>query len=177
LGNQVAQYAANKHRGGSSGNKGTRYEDYFIAYQVIQAATVLLDDADASNPFIQSQVYGFVDDVRIATAHSTDYYQLKNKDAASWTAGPHPLCTDFAFQSTLAAYLEEPAPRTKLVLASAENAAAMSNSVPEHIRHHTEVQYFPWCGTPNRHVLELAELLSKTCAKMDTFFSCPEPSY
>lgn len=172
LGDQAAQYAANKHRGGSGGNKGTRYEDYFIVCKVVEAAVALLDDPTASNPIVQSQVYGFVDDVRIADASGTGYFQLKNKGTASWTAGTHPLVTDFAHQAALATYLGEPSPYTNLVLSSAELAAAMLNDIPDMIRHHTNVLYFPWYSTFNRHVLEHDELRQQL-AKLATTDNAP----
>ena len=158
LGSAAARYAANKHRGGSSGNKGTRYEDFFIAYKVVEAAAQLLSDPFAPDPHVKGQDYGFVDDARIASQSATDYFQLKNKDSVSWTAGDHPIELDFAYQFKLSSYLQEQAPSTNLVVPTAELAAVLQASIPDSIKAHSLVHHFPWYSTPNRLVFECAEL-------------------
>lgn len=159
LGEGPAKYAANKHRGGSSGNKGTRYEDFFIAYKAVEAAVRLLTDHNAPNPHIKGQDdVGFVDDARIASDTATDYFQLKNKDAVSWTAGKHPIATDFGYQMTLSKHVGEPAPTTNLVVPTAELAAKLQEGIPTEIKDHTQVHHFPWSVTANRLVLESANL-------------------
>lgn len=55
LGKDAAKYAANKHRGGSSGAKGARYEDFFLAVKVAEAAAALVDDPDAEWPHVKGQ--------------------------------------------------------------------------------------------------------------------------
>jgi hypothetical protein len=158
LGAEAAAYAANKHRGGSSGQKGTRYEDFFIAHKLAQAAVALVENPAAADPHIQGQSDGFVDDVRIACANKTDYFQLKNQHAVSWLAGEHPIATDFAYQARLCQYRQEPAPSTHLVVSKAELAHALRTAIPATIQGHTQVEHFPWSETANRLVLECAEL-------------------
>ncbi len=178
LGQEAAVYAANKHRGGRNGNKGTRYEDYFIAYKVVEAAVNLFEDQDAHNPHIQGQVYGFVDDARIASANATDYYQLKNKDSVSWTSGDRPLATDFEYQYSLSIRLEEPEPSTALVVPEPTLAQNLKKSVPDSIKRYTAVYCFPWCETANRLVYESEELRERLAklshvenASNDTLYS------
>lgn len=161
LGSHAAEYAANKQRGGSNGNKGTRYEDHFIAAKVAETAVGWLEGLLDDITHIQGQVYGFVDDARIASRDATDYYQLKNKEAVSWTSGKHPLATDFQYQVQLASYLKEPKPSTVLVVSSNDAAEELRTSIPEDIKPHTSVHHFPWCLTANRLVLECEELREK----------------
>lgn len=158
LGQDAATYFANKRRGGNAGNKGTRYEDHFVAYQIAKAAAALFDNAGAADPHIRAQVDAFVDDVRIATASTTDYYQLKNADAINWTAGEHPIATDFALQMRLCEHLAEAAPSTTLVVSFADLAATLRECIPAAIRAHTRVEHFPWAATLNRLVLESDEI-------------------
>lgn len=159
LGEGPAKYAANKHRGGSNGNKGTRYEDFFIAYKVVEAAVSLLTDPTAPNLHIKGQDdVGFVDDARIASDMATGYFQLKNKNSVSWMAGRHPIATDFGYQATLSKHIGEPTPSTNLVVPTAALAAELRESIPADIKDHTQVHHFPWSVTANRLILESANL-------------------
>lgn len=158
LGKDAAAYAANKARGGSSGKKGARYEDFFLAYKTAEAAVCLLDDPDGHNPHVQGQVFGFVDDARVASDAATHYFQLKNKDAVSWVDGVHPLETDFAYQVVLSKHLNEPETATHLVVPTAQLAEGLRASIPATIAGHSHVHHFPWCETANRLVLECEEL-------------------
>ena len=94
LGPEAAAYAAHKHQGGKNGSKGTRYEDLFLAYKTAEVAAEMAALVRHDNPHLKGQDLGFVDDARISTADSTQYFQLKNKAAISWTAGDHPLKDD-----------------------------------------------------------------------------------
>lgn len=158
LGPAVAKYAANKQKGGSSGSKGTRYEDYFMVYQVAREVATIVADPTQPDPRVQGQCIGLVDDLRIASNLSTRYYQLKNQEKVSWNAGEHPIAKDFAYQKSLCQHLTEPSPTTTLVVACAELSKALSAAVPADIKDHTQVEHFPWLVTPNRLVLEYPEL-------------------
>ena len=171
LGEDAAKYAANKHRGGSSGNKGTRYEDFFMAYKVVKAAAFLVKDPEAPDPHVQGQVFGFVDDVRIATNVGTEYFQLKNKtEGVSWSSGNHSIAKDFEYQVVLSQHCGEPEPRTTLVVPSTELVSALKQCMPDEIQKHTQVEHFPWSGTVNRLVLECSELREtlSTLANVET---------
>jgi len=158
LGEAAARYAANKHRGGISGSKGTRYEDFFVTAQVVAEAVKHLESPALPDPHVRGQAPGFVDDLRIATDTSTQYFQLKNQAEVSWTSGNHPIADDFAFQVKLSEYRKEPSPCTNLVVSSAELASSLAQSVPSQIQGHTNVQYFPWTVTANRLLLECPDL-------------------
>jgi hypothetical protein len=157
-GEAVAKYAANKHRGGSNGNKGTRYEDFFITTQVVAEAVKLFENPGQPATHIKGQAPGFVDDLRIATDTSTKYFQLKNQENVSWTAGEHPIADDFAYQVTLSKHLGEPNPSTNLVVSSATLKSALAKSIPGAIQEHTDTQHFPWTETANRLLLESPDL-------------------
>lgn len=158
LGEAVAKYAANKHRGGSNGKKGTRYEDFFMAYRVAKEAAMQFSDPARPDPLVQGQVEGFVDDLRVASNSSTSYYQLKNQAVVSWTSGDHPIAVDFAYQLALSTHLGEPAPNTSLVVSSAQLADTLAAAVPDNIKGHSQVHHFPWTDSANKLLLEWPEL-------------------
>ncbi len=145
LGTAAATYAAHKQRGGSNGRKGSRYEDWFMAYKVIQSCHAALHQGAMDALHVSSQVEGFVDDLRLASSNSTDYYQLKNKQEVSWHAGAHPLQQDFCWQYQLACLLQEAAPKTHLVVADQALQQQLQQDMPEAIQAHTAVHFFPWC--------------------------------
>ncbi|HEX7815800.1 hypothetical protein [Dyella sp.] len=156
LGVDAARYAANKHRGGSSGNKGTRYEDFFMAFKVAEAAARWM--VGESNPHVKGQDEGFVDDLRLGSDDGTAYFQMKNQEAVSWTAGEHPIATDFQYQHKLSVFMNEPAPSTNLVVPAATLANTLGESIPVDIKSHSAVVHFPWTRTANKLVLELPAL-------------------
>jgi hypothetical protein len=158
LGDKAATYAANKHRGGTNGAKGTRYEDFFLAVRVAEAVASVVDNPRAEWPHVRGQCYGFVDDARVATSTHTEYYQLKNKEMVNWTTGAHSIAADFEFQYKLAIYLKEPTPTTGLVVSTKAQHQSLLGSVPASIAPHSSVYYFPWLSTPNRLVLESPDL-------------------
>lgn len=153
LGEDAANYASNKHRGGRSGVKGGRYEDFFMAYKVIEAAMPLIDGYETDHPHIRSQILGFVDDLRIGSKAATAYYQLRNRGTASWGAGQRSLEDDFALQFKLATSIREPLPTTHIVVPTSQLAAVLTESLPSTIRSHTQVHEFPWTETANNLVL------------------------
>lgn len=175
LGADIARYFANKHRGGSSGERGKRYEDHFAVWLLAEAAVASLDIPSSCDLHISSQVPGFVDDLRVSCATSTRYYQLKNAETVSWSAGLHPIASDFAYQIVLSRHVVEPAPTTHLVLATEDLAVALRGNMPSGIAGHTTVIHFPWAETANRLVLTylpmrslLAQLAHVEDAPIDT---------
>jgi len=158
LGQEAAKYATNKNTGGNNGSKGTRYEDFYLTYKLVEVAAALACLIRHDNPHIRGQALGFVDDVRVEADDATEYFQLKNKASVSWTAGEHPIETDFSMQHRLSTYLQESTPRTTLVVSSSELEASLSASIPKGIEAHTSVCHFPWTVTANRLVLEDPQL-------------------
>jgi len=169
LGEAAVTYAKNKHRGGSAGSKGTRYEDFFLAVKVAEAAVRVSDDPGAEWPHIVGQAPGFVDDVRVATSESTEYFQLKNQAAVSWAAGAHPIALDFEQQYKVACHLKEPQPTTSLVVPCEAQRKSLEEGMPANIQAHSTVQFFPWLQTANRLVMERVEIraLLKKLAKVE----------
>ena len=158
LGESAARYAANKHRGGSNGNKGVRYEDFFIAFHAVDGLLQHVLDLSAPPIHFKGQAEGFADDVRIASAASIAYFQLKNAQSVQWSAAPHPIETDFDYQARLSAHLGETSVSTTLVVPSITLSESLRLNIPNKIRAHTKVEHFPWTETANRLVLECAEL-------------------
>ncbi|WP_295539169.1 hypothetical protein [uncultured Pseudacidovorax sp.] len=154
LGPDAVTYLANKVRGGSNGRKGARYEDFFAAFKVAEAAAACFSGVKRW-PTVQEQVRAFVDDLRLASSESAGYFQLKNVLTLAWESGDRPLQVDFQYQKTLSDHLGEPSPRTTLVVSSSELCESMRDSTPASIATHTDVVHFPYSdGSLNRLVQE-----------------------
>ena len=83
----ISTHLQRKNRGGDSGQKGTRYEDYFAVYKLAQLAPVIME-SEFTIDFL-SQILAFVDDLIIdIEAEPIQHYQLKNSSTVSW-AGHH----------------------------------------------------------------------------------------
>jgi hypothetical protein len=158
LGQGPATYAANKHRGGSNGRKGARYEDFYLAYKVAEIAAGRVGAYGAPWPFVASQAPGFVDDILVRDITSTNYFQLKNVANITWTGGVHPIATDFAYQYKVACHENQPGPTTTLVVADAALRDALQATMPAEIATHSAVTFFPFSDTLNRLVLENSSL-------------------
>jgi len=158
FGTDILTYVANKKRGGDSGRKGTRYEDFFFLYKAAEIAVKYLA-APKPWPTVRGQVFGFVDDVVVIEPNRTDYYQLKNVKSITWTSGDHPLEVDFYNQYTVAQALGQPNPMTHLVVSDRTLKGSLEAAVPQNIRSYSSVIYFPYSeGSLNRLVLESDEL-------------------
>jgi hypothetical protein len=160
-------YVTNKKRGGDSGRKGPRYEDFFFVYKAAEIAVTYIAQPRPW-PAVRGQVLGYVDDVVVLTRTQSDYYQLKNVASITWTSGDHPLEADFANQYTIAQALGLPRPLTHLVVPDADLKAKMVAAMPQTISAHSSVVHFPYSdGSLNRLVLECTHLqeLLKTLSK------------
>src|SRR5690606_901874 len=125
FGEKARKYAANKHRGGVNGKKGSRYEDFYMAFKAAEWAARCFRHLIPAWPRLRGQIVGFVDDFAIDLAENTEYYQLKNVGSLTWDGGDHPLVEDFARQYKLAVHLGEPSPTTNLVVSGGKVATEM----------------------------------------------------
>lgn len=158
LGEDAFRYLLNKNRGGSSGKKGSRYEDIFFGYKIAEVAVEYFGQPGPW-PLVHSQVLGFVDDVVVRASSKSEYCQLKNVATLTWTGGEHPIATDFEYQHVIASKLGEPAPCTQLVVSDQMLYDSLRESIPDRIKDYTSVKYFPYAdGSLNRVVLESTDL-------------------
>jgi len=155
---KIARYAANKHRGGSSGKKGSRYEDVFIGYKVAEIASSRVGAPSDPWPSVAGQTEEFVDDALIRHQDRVQYFQLKNVQNITWTGGDHPLETDFSLQYRLACFQGHPSPTTTLVVPDQALQAKLQATMPAAISGYSDVQFFPYSDTINRLVLENSSL-------------------
>ncbi|WP_158014512.1 hypothetical protein [Ralstonia solanacearum] len=163
FGQAKAEYVCNKHTGGVSGKKGTRYEDLFATFTI---ASILADHVSQGGdlPVIEEQALGFVDDLAVAHAKWTKYTQCKNSESVSWHSGTHPISTDFKCQLDLAAALQKPNPAVELVVANQSTAAKLAGEIPPDIAASTTVTHFPYLGGFNRLVMEYEPVRDKLAA-------------
>jgi hypothetical protein len=156
FGSEGVKYIERKHRGGSSGAKGTHYEDVFLAIKVAEAAANIVDGTSREWPYITGQYCCFVDDVRISLRTKTEYFQLKNLTTVpSWTSGEHPIAEDFYKQYQLSMKLEEPNPATILVVPEVTFVDRLGQNMPVHIRDFSSVCHFPSFSSPDLLVWEV----------------------
>lgn len=136
------KYLRNKNRGGSSGQKGTRYEDYFAVYKLAQLARRII--AFDSKINFSSQQLAFVDDLIIEiNANLLQHYQLKNSHNVSWANGKHPIQEDFANQQKL----NQNRPHKShifLVVSDKARATRLVANIPSDIQPFSRVVYFPY---------------------------------
>jgi len=155
---KIVRYAANKHRGGSSGKKGSRYEDVFIGYKVAEIVASRVGAPADAWPSIAGQTEEFVDDALIRRQDRVQYFQLKNVQSITWTGGDHPLETDFSLQYRLACFQGHPSPTTTLVVPDLALQAKLQATMPAGISGYSNVQFYPYTDTLNRLALENASL-------------------
>lgn len=150
------RYARNKHRGGQSGRKGTRYEDYFATYRIAEVAAehANSDGEKPEWPRIEGQAVGFVDDLVIVTVVDSQHSQCKNSAAISWAGGEHPIADDFEMQRALAMATGKPNPTMELVVSDSALAEELRKSIPDKIGAYSSVRLFPYATTAHRLVLE-----------------------
>lgn len=151
---KIVRYAANKHRGGSSGKKGSRYEDVFVGYKVAEIVAARVGVPAEAWPSVAGQTEEFVDDALVRRQDSVQYFQLKNVQNIIWTSGDHPLETDFSLQYRLACFQGHPNPTATLVVPDQALQAKLQATMPAAISGYSDVQFFPYSETVNRLVLE-----------------------
>jgi len=151
---KIVRYAANKHRGGSNGKKGSRYEDAFIGYKVAEIVASRVGAPANPWPSVAGQTEEFVDDALVRGQDRVQYFQLKNVQNITWTGGDHPLETDFSLQYRLACFQGCPNPTTTLVVPDRALQARLQATMPAAIAGYSNVQFFPYSETLNRLVLE-----------------------
>ncbi|PTU67161.1 hypothetical protein DB032_20630 [Chromobacterium sp. Panama] len=144
LGEKIASYLANKHRGGQNGRKGTVFEDWYAAYHLAKQIYLHIVEGNAESVCFEGQCVAFVDDLAVYRVESTEFYQLKNAGALSWLSGDHPLSEDFRMQVILSKAVNQPDPVTMLVCSDDAVAEQMEGSVPDSIEAHTQVEHFPY---------------------------------
>jgi hypothetical protein len=158
FGDDAYTYALRKQRGGDSGKKGARYEDFFLAYKVAEIAVASLGQPTPW-PHLRGQVFGFVDDAVVQSPVQTEYSQLKNVSSITWTSGKHPLETDFLYQYQLSTELKLPSPITQLIVSNKQLKVELEATIPASIASHTRVLHFPYGdGSKNKLLLESPEL-------------------
>lgn len=166
------QYLQRKHTGGNSGQKGTRYEDYFAVYKLAQLAPGIVEQGLIV--YFASQLLAFVDDLIIdVPTQPLQHYQLKNSTTISWTGGSHPIKDDFAKQYTLNQSIHSRESRLFLVVSDQSLSAKLPKSMPPDIQAFSQVVYFPYKSS----IVDLAAQVSEFYSALVylSAFETPEP--
>jgi hypothetical protein len=159
FGASAVDYISNKARGGTSGKKGSEFEQQFTTAKVVELINDQLRSFNGEWPILEEQAFGFVDDLVIRTPAAAHYHQLKNTKSLSWQAGVHPLVTDFTCQVALCRHLKVAPAKTTLVVSSQELCKTMHDTIPSEIAPHSTVEFFPYVGpSMNKLVLEYTPL-------------------
>ena len=136
-------YLQNKNRGGNSGQKGTRYEDYFAIYKLTQLAQAILESELKVS--LSSQILAFVDDLIIdIDTEPLQHYQLKNSATVSWTTGKHPIQEDFAHQEQLNKTDLQRDSHLSLVVSNLTCVEQLTATIPPSIKSFSHVLHFPY---------------------------------
>ena len=148
FGDETLTYLKNKHRGGVSGGKGTRYEDVFAVVQAAEHACRLNVACGAVSLEAQVPLY-FIDDLVVrehgnAVEHC---FQLKNSPSVTWGSGEKCIADDCIKQLMLSAAAGQP--KVVLVTSDGECAASLQASIPKELSGKVEVRWFPWAERSN----------------------------
>jgi hypothetical protein len=139
---ETLKYLQNKHRGGTNGQKGTRYEDYFAIYQLALLAPKTLEEGQEIH--LLSQVLSFVDDLIVDNlAEPLHHYQLKSGASVSWTSGSPSIVQDFERQYRLNQQQKARESFLYLIVADSVLSAKLKAATPANIQAFTQVQHFP----------------------------------
>ena len=143
FGDTALTYLQHKNRGGDSGQKGIRYEDYFSVYKLAHLAQSIIESGLAVDFF--SQILAFVDDLIIdIEAKPIQHYQLKNSADVSWAKGKHPLQDDFVHQEELNRVILARESRLALVVSDFHCAKRLTAAIPASVKAFSQVLYFPY---------------------------------
>lgn len=86
LGADKLKQLKNIHKGGVNNSKGTQYEQYYLLFKTFEIANNIT--LDLSKQYLETQVYGFVDDIAYIDKQNNikHSYQAKNSDGktADW---------------------------------------------------------------------------------------------
>jgi len=152
------EYLENKHRGGISGQKGTRYEDYYAVFRLAEHAgpSYSIEGGLGGNETMQfiSQVRKcFVDDLVILGGGLSQehFHQLRNVQNLSWGNGAKSLAWNFESQGTLSQQAGRGC-SCYLVVPDNELQAALTAGMPVSLAGFSKVRYFPWLETLNGYI-------------------------
>jgi hypothetical protein len=142
FGKPASTYLRNKHKGGTSNEKGAAYESNFAIFQLSKSCYQALTSEHEIH--INSQTLAFVDDLNIVnkTVNSSCSYQLKNVQNITWTGGLHPLELDFQFHYELEKDKGIKDSSTVLTVSRPELYNKLSASIPDGILNHTDCTLF-----------------------------------
>lgn len=129
-------YLENKHRGGISGEKGTKYESFYTTFKVANyLSTTIGVDGDTPEVLFQSQVMAYLDDLLITDNTRRIYHQIKNVANLRWSS----VEDDFRRQKDASEHAGE---NYKLVLVYSDSE--FDENVPIDLESCTDFSYFPY---------------------------------
>ncbi len=141
FGAKALEYLKNKNTGGTSSNKGIKYEDIFAVYQLALLSKCVIESNQEID--ILSQCFAFVDDLVIdcKTEAVLRHYQLKNSSNVIWGDGEKTIRDDFHKQYTLNQAISKES-EIYLVVSSQELREKLNKSIPNDIKNYSKVLYF-----------------------------------
>lgn len=143
FGADILSKIQNKHRGGVSSRKGSRYEDQFLLHKLLQVA---VDNNDWDNHRLSCQNLDFLDDVcyENLSTKAKHNYQLKNSSGsvADWDSEISQLArfqyeTDLKFHCMTESY-------SYLVVSDERKANNNKEKIPEDLINYAKCEYFPY---------------------------------
>jgi hypothetical protein len=146
-------YLRRKNRGGTSGGKGTTYEDYFAVYQLAYLSKDVVEGGKVI--YFSSQIRAFVDDLIIdCSSEPLKHYQLKNSCKVSWSSGKNPISDDFEKQYILNQREKSRTCQLCLVVSDLTLHTKLQSCIPTKIKLFSQVFHFPY----NSNILKVINL-------------------
>lgn len=166
--------------GGSSNQKGNRYEDYFAITKVCTAISQAMKLCNFDNYFVSSQEIAFIDDIcyLIDDVKLKTNYQAKNSSgaAASWTLEIEERCKK---QSTIDLHFHQVNKSMNVLLVSSRGKYKSNRKkIPVQMNTYCSSEFFPYFDNSVNLILNHKELrtsLEAICANkniqtLDTAF-------
>ncbi len=129
-------YLKNKHRGGISAEKGSKYESFYTTFKVVDYLFKTIGvEGDPPEVLFQSQAEAYIDDLLITDDTKLVYHQIKNVADFRWAS----VEDDFRRQRDASKRAGE---NYKLVLVYSDRE--FDEDVPADLEYCTDFSYFPY---------------------------------
>lgn len=169
FGQDVVKYFKKKLEGSKSNQKGSRYEDFFALFKLIELFHIFMAKNMQNDIQMYTSAVAFVDDLLISDQYhnSQRHFQLKNTGHVRWEEGSkNSITDDFRKQKLLNDAFNIQNTYIFLVCSDEIKVQNLKREIPSTIENFSRVVFFPNAETLNHLLLshkEFKEALKKIC--------------
>jgi len=162
-----------RHTGGVSGQKGTRFEDFFAVFKLVEELSFCYRNGstrykNVRRAIVRAQVFAMIDDVAVEVRKPriAEHYQLKNARQVSWGSGRNSLAEAFLQQKRLCNKVKVKS-RLYLVVPNQALRTRLQNSASSGLSKCATVAVFPFGSIPL--LVQMHKPLRKALIKLSPF--------